>query len=242
MIFVGELVCFFRAPPRIAWEILRSNSKASSNNAHSRGESQDEPRPSGPSLQAPSLISDAVRRLTVLAIDRPAKELPVRRGLGDNGGEQFRILRMMTDLLTVSQEQHQPRRLVSQNHSHSHSRSIDPGQRNSGIFTSKRSTVKMYNTLGFSGSEKLVATEYVFSTASSESLEVGMLVEVCKINAGVARACQRYDHERVFSALEGLLSVIYTESSIKWWANETATGVVRHVFMHLWVLSLRMGV
>jgi WD repeat-containing protein 59 len=229
----GELVCFFRAPPRISWDTFRDSSKASSKADVSRdgqddSQGDDSNSPSAPPLQAPSLVSDAVRRLTMSAVDRSPKTnaTPHKVAGPGHGSDQVQILRIMTDLLTTSQKQ--PRRLASQSHS------ADPGQRNTGLFALKRSTVLMYTTLGYAGSEKVVATGYIFSGSSLGSeRNVGEgLVEACQVNAGVARAYGRLDHERVFNILKGVFSITQQADS-EWWMNENPVNAMRHVVNHL---------
>jgi len=85
---VGELICFFRAPPRIVRNPLHEMSASPSLRAQEAA-----PR----LFRAPASLSDAINHLTVASNDRtPSNTL---RRAEDAGN----ILRIMTNLLTFSQ-------------------------------------------------------------------------------------------------------------------------------------------
>ncbi|KAJ7613889.1 hypothetical protein DFH06DRAFT_1014506 [Mycena polygramma] len=178
----GELVCFFRAPPRIVRHVLRDLS-VSASPAKTVAE-QAAPHV----FRSPALIADAVRRLSLAATDRVVKPLDPRRPQdGDH------ILRIMTNLLTFSHD-------TSQHHRDSESSRIrgEDGMRSNSFAypAPRRSTVFITNTTHISGGDRKVATGYVF--------EAETLALVCQRNAEVARDHGRYDHERIFKILQAL--------------------------------------
>ncbi|KAJ7184758.1 hypothetical protein C8R46DRAFT_1158882 [Mycena filopes] len=192
----GELVCFFRAPPRIVRHVLRDLSVSASpaktvsdipTTAHDSVDlsaEQTAPRV----FRSPALIADAVRRLSLAATDRVVKHLDPRRPQdGDH------ILRIMTNLLTFSHD-------TSQHHRDSESsrpRGEDGLRPNSFAYPApRRSTVFITNTTHISGGDRKVAEGYVFEDET--------LALVCQKNAEVAREHGRYDHERIFKILQAL--------------------------------------
>ncbi|KDQ52927.1 hypothetical protein JAAARDRAFT_61692 [Jaapia argillacea MUCL 33604] len=90
----GELVCFFQAPPRILRTARDVSASPSVTSRHDDGM----PR----LFQSPAIVSDAVRRLSLAALDRSNASTP--RGPDDTGN----ILRVMTNLLTAAQQKHVP--------------------------------------------------------------------------------------------------------------------------------------
>ncbi|KAJ7831185.1 hypothetical protein B0H14DRAFT_2365267 [Mycena olivaceomarginata] len=192
----GELVCFFRAPPRIVRHVLRDQSisaspaKTVSDIPTTTHDSVDlTAEHTAPRVfRSPALIADAVRRLSLAATDRVVKPLDPRRPQdGDH------ILRIMTNLLTFSHD-------TSQHHRDSESsrlRGEDTVPSNSFAYPAqRRSTVFITNTTHISGGDRKVATGYVF--------EAETLAMVCQKNAEVAREHGRYDHERIFKILQAL--------------------------------------
>ncbi|KAJ7029772.1 hypothetical protein C8F04DRAFT_1115839 [Mycena alexandri] len=192
----GELVCFFRAPPRIVRHVLRDSSISASpaktvsdiptttHDSIDLSAGQAVPRV----FRSPALIADAVRRLSLAAADRIVKPLDPRRPQdGDH------ILRIMTNLLTFSHD-------TSQHHRDSESsrpRGEEGSRSNSFAYPApRRSTVFITNTTHISGGDRKVATGYVFEDET--------LALVCQKNAEVAREHGRYDHERVFKILQAL--------------------------------------
>ncbi|KAK7061016.1 hypothetical protein VNI00_000751 [Paramarasmius palmivorus] len=176
----GELVCFFAAPPRIIRSLPHGLSKSpskSSDNAEERAE--DSP---SRIFQSPTLVTDAIRRLSSAASDRLPKA-EVRRS---ESGEQ--LTRIMTNLLTFSRH----RRPSFQESAHSGEAS------NSYVMPSRRSTVVITSTLTIAGSDKTVASDYIFLAPNASSL--------CDQNATFARLHGRYDHERIFRTLGAILS------------------------------------
>lgn len=180
-LFSGELVCFFRAPPRIVRNVLRglSDSQAKA------PEEPPQPTETPPRLfKSPALVSDAVRRLGLAAVDRIVKPVDPRRA-----DDRDNILRIMTNLLTFSQ--HKLRR-------DSESKPLGEIPKSYALLPTRRSTVYITNTTNIAGGDRKVATEYIFAAES--------LGEVCERNAAVAREYGRYDHERAFSTLRTLFS------------------------------------
>ena len=85
---VGELICFFRAPPRIVRNPLHEMSASPSLRAQ-----ENAPR----LFRAPASLSDAINHLTVASNDRTPSNTSRRTEDAAN------ILRIMTNLLTFSQ-------------------------------------------------------------------------------------------------------------------------------------------
>ncbi|TFK18369.1 hypothetical protein FA15DRAFT_760641 [Coprinopsis marcescibilis] len=178
----GELICFFRAPPRIVRNVLLGLTDTSTNNDQSQNQQQSqgslqEPQHQSRLFQSPALVSDAIRRLRLTSKDR--MELPVDpRKLPHD----LNILRTMTNLLTVSQ--HKIRREAGQN------------SKNFSVLPTRRSNVFKMDTLKISGPDRRAATGYVFEGEG--------LAGICEANAQFASECGRYDHERIFRTLRSL--------------------------------------
>ncbi|KAJ7576839.1 hypothetical protein C8J56DRAFT_971742 [Mycena floridula] len=176
----GELVCFFRAPPRIVRNVLRGVSESPPVNSSGTPRSQDT-EDSSQFNQPPSLLSDAIRRLSLAAVDRYAKVDPRRSGHAEH------MIRTMTNLLTFSQNRLRQK---------SQSSSLDETTKSYSLVAPLRRTIFITNTANISGGDKKVALKYVFCADS--------LADLCKRNADVARDHGRYDHERVFRTLGSL--------------------------------------
>ncbi|KAI4527925.1 WD40 repeat-like protein [Schizophyllum commune Loenen D] len=137
----GELVCFFRAPPRIVRTLMPDVSG-----------SPDEPGKVTPKLfKHPALIFDAVDRLSSFTPERPTKSDPRRHG--------DTIARIMTNLLTFSPLQYRPELA-------SHAED----QPQSYVLPMRRSTIAVTNTMGLAGPERKVAVDYVFLGESLEEV------------------------------------------------------------------------
>ncbi|KAI0952525.1 hypothetical protein AcV7_008300 [Taiwanofungus camphoratus] len=168
----GELVCFFRAPPRIVRNPLRDISVSPS--IASRGTD------SAPRLfQSPALLSDAVRQLGYAAHDREVES--VERTTEDANN----ILRIMTNLLTFSQQK--PKRTSE------HSRPYESIPASYSLRPT-RSTVLIRDLSTLVGADIIAAREYV--------LDAHDPAEMCRRNADTARLRGRMDHERIFKLLE----------------------------------------
>ncbi|KAJ6608856.1 hypothetical protein B0H10DRAFT_513883 [Mycena sp. CBHHK59/15] len=196
----GELVCFFRAPPRIVRHVLRDMSISASpaktvsdipTTNHDSIDISGEPPPRV--FRSPALIADAVRRLSLAATDRIVKPLDPRRPQdGDH------ILRIMTNLLTFSHDTSHHRDSES-----SRPRGEDGIRPNGNSFSlpaPRRSTVFITNTTNISGADRKVAVGYIF--------EADTLAQLCQNNADVARDHGRYDHERIFKILKALFPML----------------------------------
>ncbi|KAF7354044.1 WD-REPEATS-REGION domain-containing protein [Mycena venus] len=221
----GELVCFFRAPPRIVRHVLRDASISASpaktvsdipTTAHDSVDlsaEQAAPRV----FRSPALIADAVRRLSLAATDRVVKPLDPRRPQdGDH------ILRIMTNLLTFSHD-------TSQHHRDSESsrQRGDEGLRSSSFAypAPRRSTVFITNTTHISGGDRKVATGYVF--------EAETLALLCQKNAEVARDHGRYDHERIFKILQALFPSYGDSCSAARGSNSLVVKMVSRIHSEL---------
>ncbi|KAI0746476.1 hypothetical protein C8Q80DRAFT_1320359 [Daedaleopsis nitida] len=181
----GQLVCFFRAPPRIVRNPLREISVSPSVNSRAPD--------SAPRLfQSPALLSDAVKRLSSAAQDRDPGS--VERKRGDDGSNANNVLRIMDNLFTFSHAQRpvfitKPRR-VSEN-----SRQVD----DYALLPTRRSSVYIKSTEGVLGVPDMeAAVRYVLKGRD--------FADVCKTNASVARLLGRSDHERVLRTLHVLAS------------------------------------
>jgi hypothetical protein len=177
----GELITFFRAPPRVVRNVFRGLTETSSPPAEDQQQQAESQQQQPRLLQSPALVSDAVRRLGLSAQDREVKPLdPLRPENSAN------ILRAMTNLLTVSR--HKVRR-------DSDSRPLGEMSKNYSRFP-RRSIVFMNDTTNIAGGDRKVALDYEFQGDS--------LSAVCETNAIAAREHRRYDHERVFRTLRTL--------------------------------------
>lgn len=190
----GELVCFFRAPPRMFQPVARGltvvpsmKTSQADETPHPTHSGMDTPNQQSQQqqsrlFQSPALVADALRRLSLAAKDRVVQPIDSRRPEND-----LNILRTMTNLLTVSQ--HKIRRDSLANGG--------SGARGVTTVSTRRSNVFIEDTSKIAGPDKLVAEEYIFAAKS--------IWEYCEKNAEVARDKGRFDHERVFKTLQSLL-------------------------------------
>jgi hypothetical protein len=168
-------------------------------------------------FQSPSLISDAVRRLALSATDRLTKSYDLRKR---ESRDENNILRIMTNLLTFSQQ-----RGV---HRDSDAKPLPVGDilKSYALLAGpRRSTVFLTQTTNLVGADRMVAEEYVFS------MRDGGLRKVCEVNAGVARKCGRYDHERVFETLRPLLPTKEQIEDPQWAFDSLAVKVIKRLFV-----------
>lgn len=169
----GELVCFFRAMPRI---IRNISSEVTSPAAYSRS-----PPSSQPVVQSPSLLSDAIRRLGLAAVDqRPGLQATRRLDESDH------TLRIMTNLLTFSRQK--PRRNSDTQPDISSSSVAGLPVRGTTVY------IKIPSDINFS--QRKVAAAYVF--------EAPTLGGLCSTNARIAREHGQFGHERMFKTLQSL--------------------------------------
>lgn len=133
-------------------------------------------------FQSPSLISDAVRRLGLSAIDRQAKPVDPRR-LGDRNN----ILRIMTNLLTFSQHK---------SAKDAETKPLGDLLKIYALQAPRQNSVFLGTSRIIAGGDRKVAVDYIFESSS--------LADVCGKNAVAARNHGRYDHERVFRTLQAL--------------------------------------
>ncbi|GBE79383.1 hypothetical protein SCP_0205810 [Sparassis crispa] len=143
----GELVCFFRAPPRIVRNPMQEISVSPS--IASRGQ-ENSPR----LFQSPALLSDAVRHLRFAAHDRETEDTEVKRPEDVNN-----ILRIMSNLFTFSQ--HKPMR-VSASH--------EDIPTNYSLLPTRRSTVFIKKTPSLVGIDTAIAQEYELTAADPADL------------------------------------------------------------------------
>ncbi|KAJ3559944.1 hypothetical protein NM688_g25 [Phlebia brevispora] len=177
----GELVCFFRAPPRIVRGPIRDLSSSPSSDPR-----HDTPAPR--LFWSPILLSDAVRRLELAARDREVEATEIKRA-----EDAHSILRIMSNLFTFP---HQKSRRVSEQSS---LRPTDELQNNYSLLPTRlRSTVYIKNASLITGTDVEAARQYVFPTTDP--------AEACRVNADTARLLGRVDHERVFRTLQILLA------------------------------------
>lgn len=177
-----ELICFFRALPRIVrpHQINGGSELASSPVTPSR------PPHSSRLFQSPALLSDAVRRLGLAATDqRP--ETDSRRP-----GDSEHTLRIMTNLLTFSQQRAQWDISFETKDSNV---TNDQGS-NVSMIPTRRSTVFIRLSTDISLARRKVAAVYIFQASTLEDL--------CRFNASVAREHGQFAHERMFRTLQSL--------------------------------------
>ncbi|EGN97137.1 hypothetical protein SERLA73DRAFT_57400 [Serpula lacrymans var. lacrymans S7.3] len=181
----GELVCFFRAPPRIVRNPLREISTSSA--AAATHSPETVPR----FFQSPALLADAVRRLGLAATDRMVDLAdPKRAEDGDN------ILRIMTNLLTFSQQK--VRR-------ESESNSLDDIPASYSLIPMRRSTIFIKYPSDITNANRTVAAEYIFESQN--------LANLCETNAHIAKVNGQLHHERVFKTLQALFPSSRTRDS-----------------------------
>lgn len=171
----GDLICFFRAPPRIVWNPLRDIS-VSSTASRSR-------EPVSRLFQSPALLSDAVRRLGLAATDRSVLAVDWKKV--DDGPDN--ILRIMTNLLTFSQQKYRRE---------SESKPLGEIPASYSLIPPRRNTVYIMRGVDVARADKKVAREYVFESETLSTL--------CGENARIANANRRYDHARIFMMLQSL--------------------------------------
>ena len=178
----GELVCFFRAPPRI---VRPHQINGGSELSHSPANASRSPHGSR-LFQSPALLSDAVRRLGLAARDqRP--EMDSRRP-----GDSEHTLRIMTNLLTFSQQRIQ-RNFAFETIDNAVTN--DQGS-NVSVIPTRRSTVFIKMSTDISLARRKVAGAYIF--------QAGTLEDLCQFNANVAREHGQFAHERMFRTLQSL--------------------------------------
>lgn len=200
---IGELISFFRAPPRIVRNVLRQTA------AVANLDEDEEPSPVVPEpltpptppppeeqqtpsalphhplpsyFQSPALVSDAVRRLGLAATDRDVR--PIDPAQPEAGLD---ILRAMTNLFTVPQQKR---------HDSESKQPSSVARKHLAIMQARRSMIFVTSTANIGGADKTLVNDYIFSAAS--------LVDVCEANAEAARRHGRYDHERIFKTLRTL--------------------------------------
>lgn len=210
----GELVCFFRASPRIVRNVLRglTNGTASGSDVTPMSPPRQlEELPGTPHvgtfpdqdggmpelLRSPSLVQDAVWKLGVAAKDRDKGLKPLTDARRDEAGSG--IVRVMANVLAYSRQAKARRDSDGNHHPMSGAASANGGDGGKNYaFVATRSTVFLVSTNETAGPDKKVAVGYIYACP-----EEG-LMEVCARNSKNARACGRYDHERVFRMLQTL--------------------------------------
>ncbi|KAF9218601.1 hypothetical protein BS17DRAFT_741950 [Gyrodon lividus] len=189
----GELVCFFRAPPRI----VRHHQVGGS------GEVPDSPATTSRSPQAsrffqsPALLSDAVRRLGLAATDQRSDIMGSQRP-----GDSENTLRIMTNLLTFSQQR------VQRDSAFESKDNTGTNNLNNSVamIPTRRSTVLIKVPSDISFARRKVAAAYIF--------QAGTLAELCEANAKIAREHGHFAHERVFRTLQSLFPGHQTTQNI----------------------------
>lgn len=129
---------------------------------------------------------------------------------------------LMTDLLTLSQ--HRARRDGGGDNAQ---QQYQQQQRSQGanpvaVIQVRRSMMYASNINWLDGPDKKVAVGYVFEGDS--------LAGVCERNGKVARECRRFDHERAWKTLEGLLKNVNPSGK---WVNAECERVAKKVFMKM---------
>ncbi|KAG1808625.1 uncharacterized protein BJ212DRAFT_1382131 [Suillus subaureus] len=192
----GELVCFFRAPPRIVRNPMNEMSASPATTPASRSS------PSAQRLfQSPALLSDAVRRLDMAAIDRDR----LLDSLPQSSGDNDTTMRMMTNLLTFSHHHHHKRR-ESMATSASSLPTANPNYAKVPVLT-RRSTVFIEGPTDTTFAQRKVAEAYVFGH-DGESVSA-----ICEANAKIAHEHGQWNHERVWRTLRGLFPASVTKGA-----------------------------
>ncbi|EIW82937.1 hypothetical protein CONPUDRAFT_52726 [Coniophora puteana RWD-64-598 SS2] len=181
----GELVCFFRAAPRMVKTYGGSGGSgndlpASNSTAAASRSSTTVPR----IFQSPALLSDAVRRLGVAASD--SKQLdPYDTKRSDKRDD---LVRLMTNLLTfATNARGKPGESTAEEDSISNYSYI-PTRRS--ILVLKRPPPHVFKI------DREAAARYVYEAES--------LAKLCEANAKVASEFGLFHHERVFSTIRSL--------------------------------------
>jgi WD repeat-containing protein 59 len=160
-------------------------------------------------FQSPSLISDAVRRLALSSADHQPRNTDQRKA-----GDPNNILRIMTNLLTFSQQKHGKE---------GEAKPLGDILKSYALLsaTPRRSMIFFASTNNLAGADKKVAVDYIFSSTTS-------LSDVCNQNAAYAASHGRTDHERTFQMLAAVLSDTSGDS-----VNFTPLGI--RIVRELWV-------
>ncbi|KAJ3564713.1 hypothetical protein NP233_g8108 [Leucocoprinus birnbaumii] len=230
----GELICFFRAPLRLVRHNVRGTGGKSVESTPqkqppTRQSTAPPPDDEDPQKQdqqtetsqtrlisTPALLSDAVRRLTLAAVDRSYAPDP-RSQKGEEMG------RMMTDLLTLSQYRPSADSIAGGGGESAQQRSTQSANNQVTVIQLRRSMMYASNVNWLDGPDKKVAAGYVF--------EADTLAGVCVKNANVARDCRRYDHERVWKTLEALLQNVNAAGK---WITLDCEKMAKQVFMRIY--------
>ena len=177
--WTGELICFFRATPRIVrnHQIGGENELPTSPAAAPR---------SAQFSQSPASLSDAVRRLSHAATDQRL-EADSRRP-----GDNEHTLRIMTNLLTFSQRKAQRDFGFEMTDD---TITNDPGN-NIPMIPTYLSTVFIKLSRESLLARRKVAAAYIFYA--------GTLEDLCRFNANIARHHGQFAHERMFLTLQSL--------------------------------------
>ncbi|OAX43953.1 hypothetical protein K503DRAFT_730449 [Rhizopogon vinicolor AM-OR11-026] len=191
----GELVCFFRAPPRIVRNPKNEISASPAATPASRAS------PSAQRLfQSPALLSDAVRRLGMAAIDRDRRLDSLSQSSGDNDT----TTRIMTNLLTFSSHQHNRRESTAA--STNSLPTANPNYAKVSVPT-RRSTVFIEVPADAVFARRKVAEAYVFG-CNGESVGA-----ICEANVKIAHEHGQWNHERVWRILGGLFPTSVTNGT-----------------------------
>lgn len=160
-------------------------------------------------------LSEAIRLLTLSAVDRPCMPNP-RKQKGEDMGQA------MTDLLTLSQYQDQRNVEVTARAGVGTQRGPVLADNQIAMVQVRRSMLYASNINWLDGPDKRVATGYVF--------EADTLAGVCLKNASVARECERSDHERVWKTLEVLFKNM---NALGRWLTVDCENMAKQVFMKM---------
>lgn len=255
----GELVCFFRASPRIVRNVLRGLTNPSANLGAHDSTPLSPPRqledlpPVQPFLESevpemlrsPSLVSEAVAKLTEVAKDRGGRSPSGggRETAATAGGD---IQRVLVNLVALSQ--HKAGRDSEGSHqaiSATGATGPPGGASTSGAeagrnyaLSMSRSAVFLVSANDTAGPDRRAADGYVY--ACEEGLR-----EMCEKNAKNARASGRYDHEKAFGIMKTLFPEAKSEDKAKSNGGKTkdkpkfaSEMVAKKVFMQLCVRRL----
>jgi hypothetical protein len=175
-------------------------------------------------FSSPALLSEALRHLSMAAVDRSSTQDSKRHNNNkDRHADNKDAIHVTTGLLSLCQlkdrkefgggEPQQQQQRTQASSATNHSTAVVPVRR-SMMFAS--------NINWLAGPDKQVAVGYVFQGDS--------LVEVCEVNAKVAKEHRRFDHERVWGSLLALLKSI---GPLGKWLNLESEKLGKQMFMKM---------
>ncbi|XP_006457486.1 hypothetical protein AGABI2DRAFT_189013 [Agaricus bisporus var. bisporus H97] len=253
----GELICFFRAPPRVSKPVLRNipGAKLLVNELIPRLQLPQTPTPldleeeqryvlkpreqqqqpqidpsSSRMFSSPALLSEALRHLSMVAVDRsPTPDSKRYTSNKDRYADSKDAIHITTGLLSLCQYKDRKEFGVGEFQQQQQQRipmaqaSSSTPNHSTAVVTVRRSMMFASNINWLAGPDKPIAAGYIFQADS--------LVEVCEVNAMVAKEFRRFDHERVWKSLSVLLKSIGPSGK---WLNTESESFAKQMFMKIY--------